>query len=248
MKRIPGILVLLVLMLTMAATAETVDEIIAKNIEAKGGLEALQAIETLQATGKLAMQGMEIPFVMYNQRPKSFRMDMTMQGMSMVQAFDGEIAWTINPFVGPEAREMSPLESQSTEMQADIDGFLLNYKEKGYTVDLIGTEDMEGTEVYHLEVGVNDSVQIQMFLDTEYYLELKMTFEFSFEGNKFSTDIFLADYKEVGGVLMPYTMEMKGMQGGGQMVVDSIAVNVELEESLFTMPAVKEEPPAKDGE
>lgn len=248
MKRIPGILVLAVLMLTMAATAETVDEIIAKNIEAKGGLEALQAIESLQSNGKLTMQGMEIPFVMYNQRPNSFRMDMTMQGMSMVQAFDGETAWTINPFLSKEAREMSALEAQNTELQADIDGFLLNYKEKGYTVDLIGKEDMEGTEVYHLEVGINDTVQIQMFLDTEYYLELKMTFEFSFEGKKFSTDIFFADYKEVGGVLMPHTMEMKGMQGGGQMIVDSVAVNVELEESLFTMPVVKEEPPAKEGE
>jgi outer membrane lipoprotein-sorting protein len=242
MKKLYALLALLLLVAIAAlAYAMTADELIAKNVEAKGGLEKIKAIQSMKATGKYMMMGMELPMTIYNKRPNLFRMEISAQGMTVVQAYDGKTAWTINPLMGSSDPEKIPgIQGQLTAEHADIDGMLMNYKDKGYSVKLLGEEDMEGTKVYHLQLAINDSLTIDDYIDAEYFLELKMGVTMDVEGNPMTVDTYLGDYKAVDGVLMPFTMETKlGDQVRGEMVIDTIMANIEIPDSLFEMPVVK---------
>ena len=150
-KILMGITVLALLApLAPVASAQTVDELIAKNIEAKGGLAKIKAVKSMRATGKMiGGPGMEFPFVMMNKRPKSTRMEFTFQGMTGMQVYDGKTAWMSMPFAGKKEPEvMPPDESKMLEEQADFDGPLVDYKEKGHTVELAGKEQVEGADAY----------------------------------------------------------------------------------------------------
>jgi len=247
-------LILMVLFLAASFTnvfALTVDEIIAKNIEAKGGREKLEAIKTMKTTGKLlAMGGMEAPFTMYNKRPDFSKFEATIQGMKMVQAYDGETAWSIMPFGGnSEPQKMSDMQAQSTKMDANMDGFLMNYKDNGYKIELVGKEDMEGTEVYHLKLsnlGVIEGMTMDMYLDAEYFIELKQTMKGSFEGQAFEVDTYMGDYKEVEGMMMAHSINVKmGGQSVSTLVFEKIEINTEIDDSIFKMPVKKEKTPEK---
>ena len=85
------------------ATAQTVDEIIAKNLQAKGGVDKLKAIQTVRMTGKVSAQGMEMPMTIVSKRPNLMYQEMQIQDKKIISAFDGEKAWAINPFAGSEA-------------------------------------------------------------------------------------------------------------------------------------------------
>lgn len=242
MKKLYVTVALLLLVAFAAlAYAMTADELIAKNVEAKGGMEKIKAIQSYKAMGKYMMMGMELPMTIYNKRPDLFRMEISAQGMTVVQAYDGKTAWTINPFMGSSDPEKIPgIQGQMTAEHADIDGMLLNYKDKGYKVKLLGEEDMEGTKVYHLQIAISDSLTIDDYIDAEYFLELKMGVTMNVEGNPVTVDTYLGDYKPVDGVLMPFTTETKlGAETRGQMVLDTVMVNVEMPDSLFAMPVVE---------
>lgn len=238
MKRVLAVALAIVICSMIVAQAQTVNELITENIEARGGMDALEAIQTMKSTGKILAQGLELGMTMYNKRPNKFRMDLSLQGMEMVQAFDGETGWSINPMMGNAARKMSPLESENTRLQANFDGFLINYEDKGYKVEYGGKQDMEGTPTEMLKVTINDSTSVDIYLDAEYYLDLKMTFHMTIAGKENSLDITFADYKETAGVMMPYTLAMGSDQQGqaGQIALDTIEVNVDVPDSIFVMP------------
>lgn len=251
MKRFGLIVVLALVALAATSFAQTVDELVEKNFEAKGGRELLQSIKTMKSFGKYSMMGMDFPFTVYNKRPDKFRLEASFQGMTMVQATDGTTAWTISPFSGEtEPREMSRLEALSVETQSDMDGLLGDYKEKGWELTLAGKEDMEGTEVYHLNLKISDTINVDIYLDAEYYLEVKTTSNVSYEGKEIVSEIFLSDYKEVDGMMVPFSMEVhQGPQQASTIVIDSLQTNVEIPDDIFVMPEPKaEEPAKKDGE
>src|SRR6185503_9024911 len=127
------------------ASAQTVDEVIAKHLEARGGLEKLKAVKTIRMTGKMTMgPGMEAPISLELKRPSSIRMEFTIQGNVGVQAYDGKNGWAINPFGGKEDPEpLSADDLKEIEEQADRDGPLVDYKAKGNTVELVGKEKVE---------------------------------------------------------------------------------------------------------
>jgi len=138
--------------LCLPVFGQTVDEILAKNFAARGGLEKIRATQSYKMTGKMVVQGMELPFTLLSARPDLMRMDMTLQGKSMVQAYDGETAWMINPMAGGDAEKLPEDQTKSFREQGEFDGPLVDYKTKGHTVELIGKEEIEGTEAYKLKV------------------------------------------------------------------------------------------------
>jgi len=142
---------LLVMATALPVAAEaTLDEIIATNIESRGGLEALKNIESLRIEGRMAMgPGMEAPITLEMQRPNSMRMEFVVQGMTGIQAYDGETGWQIMPFTGSsDPEKVSGDELEQMIDTADMDGPLVDYEQKGHTVELLGTADVDGTEAY----------------------------------------------------------------------------------------------------
>src|SRR5450759_1556558 len=122
------------LLLASTAGAETADEVIAKAVAARGGLEKIKAIQSLDKTIKANQQGIEFPGKMRIKRPDRLRLEMTIQGKTMVQAYDGKTAWMIMPFLGsPDPQTMSADDAKDVVEQADMDGPMVDYKAKGHS-------------------------------------------------------------------------------------------------------------------
>jgi len=233
--------IILAALLAPAAMAQTVDEVIAKNIEAKGGMEKLKAMKTLRVTGKMMMgQGMEAPFTMMAKRPRMTRTEFVFAGMTGVQAYDGKNGWMVMPFMGKKDPEAMPEDqAKLMEEQADIDGPLVDWKEKGHKVELLGKEQVEGADAYKVKVTKKNGDVSTIFIDAESHLEIKSEGKRKIRGTEYEGETVLGEYKEVEGMMMAHSMESgaKGSPQRQKMVIEKIEVNPALADTLFLMPA-----------
>ena len=250
MKRrcLPLVIGALVAMLCAPTFALTVDEIIEKNVQARGGMEKIKAVKSKITTGKTLVRGVEFPFTIHQKRPGFFKIETSIQGLTIVQAYDGEMAWQINPTSGGP-QKMTSEQATSFRNQADFDGPLLGYKDMGFVAELVGKENIEGGEVYHLKLTVaDDSLRIasgnlttHVYLDAKSFLEIKMTIEGNIAGDSFEVDTYLSDYKDVGGLMIPHSIEAKmGGRTVSQMIMEKIELNVDIDDSIFKMPGQEE--------
>ena len=234
------------LFLAVSAFAQTADEIIDKHLKAMGGVEKMKAIQSLRVTGKLKMGPMEAPVTMLKGRPDQMRMDFTIQGMTGTQAFDGSTGWMVMPFMGKkEPEKMSEDMLKDMKDEADFDGPLVDYKEKGNKVEFVGKEDVQGSPAYKLKLTTKSGRESNLFLDAETYLLIKTESKRKIQGQEVESESIIGDYKDVGGVLMPHSMEMhaKGAPGGQAITIEKYEVNPKLEAASFKMPEVKKEEP-----
>ena len=224
-----------------AAAQPTVDDIVAKNLKAKGGAEKLKSMQTMQMSGKATLQGMDVSMRIYSKRPNMTRQEVKLQDKTIVSAYDGSTAWWINPLAGvDQAQELSGAQADSLKDQADFDGVLTDYKAKGNTVELVGTENIEGRKAYHLKV-TKKSGQVQhYFLDADSGIDLRVQTTLEQGGQQMSITSDLSNYQEVSGVMVPFSMKqsMNGMPLM-QMTIEKVEFNVPMEDSLFKMPAKK---------
>ena len=138
----------------------TVDELVAKNVAAKGGADALRALQSVRFTGKMLVNEgqFQLAYVETKKRPGEVRSEATLQGMTAIQAYDGEQAWKVYPFQGrKDPEKMSADDTKSLIEEAEIDGPLVNWKAKGSTVEYLGTEDVDGTSAHKLKVVRNSA-------------------------------------------------------------------------------------------
>lgn len=238
---------LLALQLAAVAADLTVDEVIAKNIEARGGLEKMKAVKTVKMTAKIMNQGMEVPGTMELKRPNMIRMAFTIQGQEIIQAFDGENGWMIMPLMGvKDPQKMSDEDVKEIKEQADFDGPLVDYKDKGNTVELMGKEDVEGTSAYKLKVTLKSGDVRYIYIDADSFLELKTTTMIKREGNEMQVDSYSGDYKEVDGMMLPFSIETKVKdQTVSQITIDKIEMGAAIDDADFKMPAVTQSAPSK---
>jgi outer membrane lipoprotein-sorting protein len=232
-----------------AAWAQTADEIIAKNVEAKGGLAKLKSVQTLRISGKMMVgPGMEAPMVIETARPNKMRVEFTFQGMTGIQAYDGKGGWSLMPFLGKKEPEpMSADDLKQAEDQADIDGPLVDYKEKGHQVEYLGKGEVEGTPVHKLKVVKKNGDVSTVYLDAESFLEIKAEGKTKVRGQEIEGETTFGDYKEVGGLVFAHSIQskMKGApEGAGQTITfEKIEINPEIPASRFDMPAKPAETP-----
>ncbi|KAF0247858.1 MAG: signal peptide protein [bacterium] len=225
---------------TLTTSAQTVDEIIAKNLQARGGLEKIKAIKSLKQTGSLIQQGQELPIILQNKRPSSIRFELTIQGTQIIQAYDGQTGWAISPFLGTkDAQKLSDDQLKDVVEQADLDGALVDYKDKGHKVTLVGKEDLEGSSVYKLKVDKKDGDTNYISIDAENYLEIKSSQKRKLpNGQEIEIETLISDYKSVEGVLFPHAIENKVPgQGSFQIKISKIEVNSQIDDNIFKMPA-----------
>jgi len=223
----------------MHASAQTVDELIKKNLDAKGGAQKVKAIKTIKFTAKFIQQGIEIPLVIQQKRPRMVRLDATFQGKSQTMGYDGDSGWKINMFQGsPDPEKIGGDELKEAEEQADFDGALVDYKDKGHKVELVGKEDLEGTSSYNLKLTLKNGDIRNIYLDAQNYLELKVSSKRKTPGGETEVDQYVGNYKPVNGVLFPFSIETKiNGQIVNQIVIDKIELDVPIDDSLFKMPA-----------
>jgi outer membrane lipoprotein-sorting protein len=229
--------------------ALTVEELIEKNLEAKGGRATIEGVQSARVTGKMNMGGMEAPFVYQWKAPDRIRIEFTIQGMTGIQAFDGENGWTIMPFMGKtDPEKMSAEDAAQLADDADFRGQLFDPGEKGYTVEYAGEEEVEGTPTYKLRLTKEDGGVSHLYLDQEYFLEIKQDSKRTLRGQDVETQTAVGDYKEVSGLLVPHSHDITSSLAPGQsqtMIFEVVELNVEIPDERFTMP---EPAPAEEGE
>jgi outer membrane lipoprotein-sorting protein len=234
----------------LAASAQTVDEIVAQNLEARGGIDKIKSVSSATVTGKMTGGPAEVPITMKWKRPKKMRLEFTMQGMTGVQAYDGAVGWSIMPFLGKQdAEPMSAEELKQVEEQADFDGDLVDYKEKGHQLELVGKETLEGTPAWKLKLTKKSGDVTYIYLDAEAFLEIKHEGKRTIRGQEFEIETTFGDYKEVGGLVFAHSIESrpKGAPVGQAIAFDTIELNIEVPDSEFTMPPAKPAAAAQPG-
>ncbi|MFY9804287.1 MAG: outer membrane lipoprotein-sorting protein [Candidatus Acidiferrales bacterium] len=227
-------------LLPIASSAQTVDEVIAKNIQAHGGMDKLKSVNTIRTTGKLTAGQFRAGFLQENKRPDKVREETIIQGLAQVQGYDGKTGWQVNPFQGRrDAELLSADDLKSLQEDADIDGPLVDYKQKGHTAELLGHDSVEGTDCYKVKLKLkNGDVRIYFF-DADSFLELKIETQSLIRGTVQYSEMFYGDYEQVNGLYYPFEFE-QGQKGSADRVkftVDKIEINIPLADSLFTMPA-----------
>jgi len=229
--------------LSIPASAQTVDELIKKNIEARGGLEKLKAIKSMRVTAKIHSEGMNLPLVLQIKRPGMVRGEAIFQGKALVRAYDGETAWQINPFDGlKEAEPMSGYDAKEMLYIGDLDGPLVDYKAKGNTVELAGKEELEATPVYKLKVTLKDGEVKYLYLDAHNYLELKETWKQKGDGKATDVDTVYSDYKAVAGVMIAHSWETRvNGELDDRTSLEKVEVNISVDDSIFKMPKKTQE-------
>ncbi len=230
--------------LSQEAAGLTRDEVLAKHYEAIGGLENWKNVKSMKFDAKMTMgPGVEAPATMTLKRPQKIRMEFTFQGMTGIQAFDGTNAWMVMPFMGkvdPEA--MTEDQSKNLKEQADLDGPLVDWEADGNDVELVGKEEVEGTETYKLKVTLKNGDVRYHFLDSEVFLPIKQSGKTSIQGQDVEIETTIGDYKEVGGLVIPHSFESvaKGQPQGQTITVTAVEINPEIADDLFAMPPKKD--------
>lgn len=247
-KTLPLSIALLALLCAAAVApaeggAPTADDIIAKNITARGGADKITAMKSIRMTGTMVpAPGMEMPMKMEWKRPNKIRVEFTMQGMTGIQAFDGETGWQLMPFMGQTAPEkMADKDLEDIRDQADVEGELFNYKEKGHKVEYVGAEEIEGTPTHHLRVTKKNGEVAEVYLETDSNLEIKRKSKREINGQQVDFEVNLGDYKEVGGLMLAHSLQfvVPGMPAGAGsgLTFNSIEINTDVPDDRFAMPA-----------
>lgn len=219
----------------------TVDDLVAKNLKAKGGAEALDAIQTIRFQGRmLVRQGqLELKYTQTKKQPGKVRTDATLQGMTLVQAYDTSSGWKVMPFQGrKDPEKMSGDETKSLVEDAEIGGPLANWKADGKTVTYLGTEDVEGTAAHKLKVLRKNGDITYVYLDPDYFLEIRELSQRTEQGSKVEVETDLGDYEKVNGVYFPFAIESgaKGATDKQKLVIEKAEANIPVDDAIFAFP------------
>jgi hypothetical protein len=227
--------------LSVFSVAQTAEELVNKNIQAKGGIEKMKAIKSMRMTAKFdGGGGFTAAQAQENQRPNLVRETFSLQGMTQVVAYDGTTGWEIQPFGGHKDPElMGEDELKDLLLDADFDGPLVDYKEKGNTVEFLGHDEVDGDDSLRLKVTLKDGDIIYYYLDPDTYLEIRKEVQEFVRGSVRETVIDLGSYKPVAGVMFPFSIAQgtKANPGAQTTTVQKIEVNVPINPADFAVPA-----------
>ena len=225
-----------------SAQAMSADELVAKNVAARGGMEGIGAIKSLRLQGKMHIAGfgVDIDASQSYKRPGAYRFEGTLQGMTMVQSYDGKEAWRIFPFQGRKDPERTSADdAKQLAEQADFEGAWVNAAAKGNKLEYVGSEDVDGTEAHKLTVKLaNGDVQYVWF-DPDAFLVIRTLKQRTVRGVERREESDYSDYEKVNGTYVAFATSSGGV-GDTQkstFTVEKAEANVALEDSWFAFPA-----------
>jgi hypothetical protein len=222
----------------------TPDELVAKNIEAKGGASGLHNLQSLRLTGKmLVRQGqIELGYLQTKKRPDEVRTEASLQGMTQIEAYDGKEGWKVSPFFGRKDPErLSADDVKALVEDAEIDGALVDWQTKGSTIEYLGTEDVDGTPAHKIKVVRKNGDVSFVYLDPDHFLEIRVLTQRTRHGAYEEVETDFGDYEKAGGVFVPTSIESgrKGAPDKQRIIIDKVEANVPVNDSIFHFPASK---------
>ena len=228
-------------LLSAPAWSQTAAELVARNLQARGGVEKIKALRTLRSTGKV-QQGSVVAQVQNDaMAPNKLRQNFTLQGMTEVQAYDGSTGWKIDPFEGRRDPELLGAEELRDMVEdANFAGPLVDYEAQGNRIEYLGKDTLDGDEVHRLKVTLKNGDLYYYYLDPETFLEVRMERVQYINGAVHEAVIECGSYKLVAGVYMPFTYEVGSKQhpqDWSKITYEKIEPNVPMDAAEFKMPA-----------
>lgn len=220
------------------AQTPSADELVAKNLAARGGEDKLKALSSARLVGNLSLQGMDMPITILTKRPNKMKQEMSMQGQTIIQAFDGTTVWAVNPMMGstaPQVVEGGP--ADAVKAQSIFDGPLVGYKDRGDTLEVVGPADIDAVKTWKLKLSRKDGKTMHIFLDAETGLEKRWTATMDQNGVTMEIETNMADYQATDGVKV--ARSLRTMMGGQQMAAvtfTTVEFNVPVDDAVFAMP------------
>jgi outer membrane lipoprotein-sorting protein len=220
-----------------SAYAQDLQKILDKHFKAIGQ-EKILKVQTLVSTGIIGQMGMEMPFKTITKRPDKAYMEMDFEGTQIIMAFDGVNGWAVQPWTGSsEPVDLVGSELRPIKVLSDLDGSLWNYQEKEHQLELMGTEEMEGTEVYVLKLSKKDGDIIYYYLDSENYVISKMRYNIEVNGQETEMVALMSNFQVVDGYTVPFRTEQKfDGQTGMIITYEQVTFNEEIDDTIFLKP------------
>src|ERR1700722_10114817 len=227
--------------LSVLAHGQNAEELVNKNIQAKGGIEKIKAIKSIRLSGKLnGGGGFTAATLQENERPNLVRETFSLQGMTAVTAYDGTTGWQIQPFGGHKDPEfMGEDDLKDLLLDADFDGPLVDFKEKGNTVEFLGHDVVDGDDALRLKVTLKDGDIVYYYLDPDTFLEIRKEVQEFVRGSVRESVTEMGSYKPVAGVMYPYSISQgsKANPAAQSTTIEKIEVNVPIDKADFAVPA-----------
>ena len=228
------------------ARAQTVDEIVARHIDARGGAAKLAAVKTVKMTRTVATGiGSTLKVTVYKKRPALMRLDQqsSAPGAPMIpRGINAEGAWDVAQ--GKVVPRSPQLSAEARDLDGDFDGPLVDWRGKGHVVTFEGREPMPGGEALKLKVVMKSGLERFVYLDAKTYLDRRHTGILNLPGNRqFDVVISFDGWRDVDGVKFPFdiTEERTGKEPVVTLVTytESIEINAPMDDALFNPPAAK---------
>jgi hypothetical protein len=227
-------------------SAQDLQEVLKNHYETIG-MDKLHQVNNMVTKGSINQMGMDMTYTVTITRSGKMYLEVPIQGMTMIRAYDGQVAWMTAPWTGSsDPIVLGEFETKAMKTQVDIDGMLYDYEAKGYTVEFLGKEDMDGTPVYVIKLTDTSGDVYTYYIDAENFVILKAKSLLNYQGSKIEGETFMSNYKPVDGIIMPFSMESK-MNGQLQSVitVNEYLFNQEVNDSIFIKPEPQPKPQAE---
>jgi hypothetical protein len=214
------------------AVSYTADQLVAKNLAARGGADKLRAITSMHWTGTMKLGGgLEAKIEAWGISPNRWRDEFGLQGLTAVEAWDGSQAWAINPFEGRrDPQKTSPDDAKDMIESAVLAGPLLDYKAQGSKVEYLGTEDIDGTDAHKLRVTFKNGDSTVLYLDPDQFLEIRIVTHHMIRGQERVQSTDVGEYEKVDGIYFPFEL--------GRSQIESIELNKPIDATKFSFPTL----------
>jgi outer membrane lipoprotein-sorting protein len=238
------------------------EQVIEKNVAARGGLQTWRAVQSISMSGKMDAGGNEsktrpvpgvrtggvqlprrpaeqaqLPFRLEVKRQRKQRLEIDFRGQTAIQVYDGTHGWKLRPYLNrQEVEPFTAAELKAMDLFHDLDGPLVDYVAKGTKAELEGTEKVEGKDNYRLKLTYKNGASQRVWVDASTFLETKIEgTPRELDGKYHNVEIYYRDYKTVGGVKVPHLTETKvqGLTQTEKVQFEEIAVNARVEDSRF---------------
>lgn len=210
-----------------SSTQNNTDEVVNKVIDVMGGREKLLAINSIKKTGNIEFSGQKIPITYYALNKLGERTEYTFNGMTGYTILTTDSGYNFSPFSGQITPEnMTPDDVKLSQDELDLPGVLVDYQRKGYTIELLENDDVDGVDAIQLKINVAPHKTLFYFIDpsTYYIIRIKRVTISNGQENSNTTDYY--NFKKTKeGILFPYTFD--------NITYDSIDLNVPIDPHLF---------------
>jgi outer membrane lipoprotein-sorting protein len=217
------------------ARTQTLDQVLDNHFRASGQ-EYLNNVKTVRSSGRALQMDMELPFLQIQKRPDKMYLEIDVQGIKIIQTYNGKEGWIIEPWIDNHPRELTRSELRNIELMAGIDSDLINWKENGYSLELTGKDVFDERVVYDLKL-VKNGETYRFLIDSDTWLINKMVTGTNNDGNIVSGETILGDYRKIDGIYVPFRTEV--IYGGETLmtnIIDKVEFDMEIDENIFEKP------------